>query len=215
MEQQEEKHFNYEYYDLYLYNLHTIINTYGYKYRWVDLSEERFFNHSGHSFTNFSIHDKFLQQYKEDKSQLGKAILRDGTYTPFFYFKNPNNYNMIVLGKHRLYSLLMCQLKEPLPRKFLFVEYPHDPLDNEAVHKAKIEPTLPLYFFDKGVEVPELRYPDCEHRINIVLLCTGDSLSDFFFQEKTQPSPFINSPEAFEEFLKKPFAPNLNPRKGE
>lgn len=208
----QKRRFKYDYYNLYLYNLHTIINTYHYKYRWIDLSQERFFNHSGHSFTNFAIHDKFLQQYEKDKSQLGKAILRDGTYTPFFYFKNAGNYNMIMLGKHRLYSLLKCQMEEPLPRKFLFVEYAHDPLDNQAVHEAKIEPSLPLYFFDRGVEKPELRYPDCEHRINIVLLCTGDFLSDFFFEEKTQPSPFINSPEAFEEFLRNPFEPHPEPR---
>ena len=209
---ESEKKFKYDLYNIYLYNLHTLINSYHYKYRWVDLSKERFFNHSGHSFTNFNIHDKFLQQYKEDKKQLGKAILRDGTYTPFFYFKNKDNYNMIMLGKHRLYSLLMCQLDKPLPRKFLFVEYPHDPLDGKTVHEQKITPTLPLYFFDHGIKEPEPRYPDCEDKINIVFLCTGDYLSDFFYTEKTQPSPWLNSPEAFEEFLQKPFEPNLNPR---
>lgn len=197
----KEKDEEYDYYRLYLYNLWVLIKKYQYKYCWKDISAERFFNHSGKSFTNFQTPDKFLQLYQNDKEGLGQAILKDGTYTPFFYFKDFNDLNMVMLGKHRLFSLLTCCQREKIARKFLFVEYPIDPLNLKEAKEKKVEESFPLYYFSLDEVNPKLIYPQNIHEINQVFLRTGDFLSDYFYTKKICPALCINSPEAFEDFL--------------
>lgn len=197
-------HFDYDYYNLYLYNIHTLINEYGYKYYWFDITKEKFLNGTGQPEDKFSnTHDKFLLKYQNEKKELGKSILKDGTYTPFFFFKNEKGEKVLMLGKHRLYALQLCAQDMQIDREFLFIEFPHNPLDNNIIHIESIKPTLPLYLFDipNNIIEPELIYPTKEWDINFTCLCTGDFLSDYFYTEKIVPSNIINSKQKFENFL--------------
>lgn len=198
------------YYNCFLYNIHSLVNNFNFTPHWVDLNEETFFNHSGHSHTDFNTSDKFLQQYSKEKMGLGQDIIKNGTYAPFFFYNDEKTgKKLLYLGKHRLYSLLLCRKIQPLPRKFLFLECPVDPLSKEGLddsisvsRQAGI-----LYSWETTKEIPEICRESNLKEVNKIVLFTGDTLSNWLFDNKVKPSEIINNEEVFNQFIAQ--EPNL------
>lgn len=197
----------YNYYHYFLFNIKSLVNNFGYIPHWIDLNEEKFMNHSGHSHTDFNTKDKFLQQYSKEKMGLGKDIIKNGTYAPFFFYNDiKNNKKKLYLGKHRLYSLLLCKKEQVLPRDFLFLESPIDPLlyyENELnrneIRQGKI------YEWQNTNSAPILKTEMSLKDVAFTVLVTGDTLSNWLFENNIKPSNIINNKEEFERFIKEPF----------
>ena len=60
--------------------------------------------------------------------------------------------------------------------------------------------TQPLYFFDLKGEL-KLEIPNTEHRVDFILLCTGDSLSRLIYGKDITPFKGFNDEVEFEKFL--------------
>lgn len=192
------------YYEMYKQNLKKIINIYGYKYYWLDISNEKFYNNTQNSFNDFVFNgDKFLLQYQDEKIKLGQDILQNGTYTPMFFITEDNK-KKISLGKHRLYSLLLCNKQNKIEKPFLFIEYPINPNKEWECENTLLEMEDTLYFFDKDLKPYKMK-PKTIADINKVLLFTGDSLSSWFFDNKIIPDKIFNDRQAFEAFLKEDY----------
>lgn len=187
-------------YQAYISNLKTIINKYPYKYHWFFIDEYKFFNVTSWKANDFNFPDKFLTKYKNEKIKLGQDILEKGTYSPFFYWEDGQGKKHLLLGKHRLYSLLLCNQQEKIKRKFLFIEYPGDPYDI-SMHEPFSEPCdAKLYYFDDNQNLYQTQ-PKSIYEINDILLLTGDGLSSYFFDNNIQPDERINNEQLFQEFL--------------
>lgn len=201
----------YEYYDLYLYNIHTLINTYGYTYEWLDVGEEDFYNPTGLPYDEPDPDNDFLVEFANDKTGLAKDILEKGTFFPFFYYEKDGK-KMITQGKHRIYSLKCLAQEQPLPRKFLFIKHPHNYTEEEHLIERK---NKPLYFFERGIEQIKELWVEKEMDVVLVLDSTGDYIPEILHAEGITPSFFLNSEQAFFDFISHDFAPNLTPRYGE
>lgn len=195
------------YYHYFLFNIKSLVNNYGYIPHWIDLNTDIFINHSGHSHTNFETADKFLQQYSKEKMGLGKDIIQNGTFAPFFfYYDKEKDKKMLYLGKHRLYSLLLCRKEQVLPRQFLFLESPVDPLtyhENE-IDRRKIR-RGELYLWYSVENKPILKTEMSLDDVNFTMVITGDTLSNWLFKNKIIPSSIINNEQEFNKFIAEPF----------
>ena len=69
-----------------------------------------------------------MNKYNKEKSDLAKDLIDNGCFFPFFSSadKTRDNKIDIVLGKHRVYSLLLYYTLYPEKdkKKFLIIEFP-------------------------------------------------------------------------------------------
>ncbi len=192
----------YNKYHLQLYNIHTIINHYGFKYRWLDVSKEKFLNYTHVSYKYLLPQDKYLQDVKEDRSKMGEDILQRGMFFPFFYCIKDNQ-NYLFMGKHRLHSLLLYHKQCKFNKKFLFIEYYSDPWEKKE-NSDEIPDDFPKLFTWRDGKFYKVR-PKTYCDLNWMLVDNGDSLSNWLYDNNIQPSPIVNDEKLFEEFINKPF----------
>lgn len=85
--------------------------------------------------------DPFLDEYSEDKTELGKSILEKGTYFPCQVFLNYDYETYIVReGNHRIASLKLCQLQGLVPDDFKIccIVLPRDFFTTKVMNNYKI-----------------------------------------------------------------------------
>ena len=185
-----------------LYNIHTIINHYGFKYHWKDVTKEKFFNYTFVPIEVTPSIDKYLAEIHDDRLVLGENILQRGMFCPFFFFRQ-NNQNLLFMGKHRLQGLLKYHKQCKFDKKFLFIEYYSDPWGKKENAK-KIPENYPKLYYWEDEKIYKAR-PKTYADLNWMLVNNGDKLSQWLYDWNIQPSPIINDEKLFEEFINKPF----------
>lgn len=192
----------YNKYYLTLYNIHTLINYYGFQYRWLDISKESFYNYTKASYKHTPMGNLYLNEIQDDKIKMGEDILQRGMYCPFFYYIK-NNQNLLFLGKHRLHALLTYYKTNKFNKKFLFLEYYTDPREAKK-DSIEIPNDFPcLYTWEK--ETYFKFKPKTYYDLNILIMANGDDLSNWLYENHIQPSSIINDEKLFEDFINKPF----------
>ena len=113
------EYYNFNYYKAYIYNIHTLINKYSLHYEWLDLNNKFYLGVSNQQYYEYlnSFHNPWLNKYQKNQKNLGADILENGMFTPFFYTVREGK-KYIVVGKHRLYSLYVQHLYNPINKKF-------------------------------------------------------------------------------------------------
>lgn len=191
------EYFNFNYYKAYIYNIHTFITKYKLHYEWLDLNNEFYLGVSNQQYYEFlnSFHNPWLDKYGKNQRGLGQDILKNGMFTPFFYTIRDNK-KYIVVGKHRLYSLYVQNLYEPINKKFLFIELP-----NEHSFFKNISDKV-IYYSDKDHFNPIMYCPKNKKEIISIILETGDGLTYYnAFNKPKQFKPF-NNEEKFNKWIK-------------
>lgn len=192
------------YYHLFLCNIYTLVNFYGFEPYWFDLGSKKFLNGTRIDFKNFDTEDKFLLKHKEKKSSMGADILERGTFCPFFFFEEEGK-NKLYLGKHRLYSLMLHKKESNINfgREFLFLKSPINPIGLELKETIQVPPlpsSFKFYDFDCKGKDYEVK-PDSLQEVYRIVLFTGEVLSNWLFENNIQPSFIINNKVAFEKFI--------------
>lgn len=114
------------YYKIFFENFYTFYHTHHCTYEFLKITDYKFFNVSGKSYFSGVKNNLFLADYDVNKIALGKNILSKGLYFPFYLLKDTEeNEKNILLGKHRIYSLL-CLPNKIIDKKFLFITIPFD-----------------------------------------------------------------------------------------
>lgn len=184
-------------YSAYKYNIHTLINKYNFEYYWFYIDEFEFKNGAPninpYDFTQ--LNDPYLLKYANNKIELAKDILKNGTFTPFVYWEQ-NNFKILILGKHRLHSLLQYNKKEKIKRKFLFIKLPYPPY--VRIWENYTEPILWFHFkSQKPVETTLTNY----FQLAKLLVITGDTLSRKIYGQNILPDKIFNDEILFKEWL--------------
>lgn len=131
-----------------------LLHPQGFPYIWLKLEDIEFYKEFGMEW-NLS-NDPFANKYNENKIDLAKSILKNGTYFPCLVFKENNKY-YIKEGKHRITALKMAQQQNLVPSnfslfciivpKFLIYYQPYS-FDYYLIKSP------PLYV----INIPEIRY---------------------------------------------------------
>lgn len=187
-------------YNVYFLNdIKKLIKNYNCSYKFLSITDYAFLNHSGLPYKSFT-YNEYLKESQNDKTLLAKDILKNGMFFPFFgYIKDGQFY--IILGKHRLYSLLLQYKKQPFNNKFLFIIFPSDFLRKSKKHEQK----QTMYKYD-GQILTELFIVEDKELVTVVDKF-GFFLSNEIFQfnkehkEQIKPSLILNDEELFKQFL--------------
>lgn len=183
-------------YKIYITNIYLLLKTYNFHYNWFDIDKEKFYSYYGNpqDFSN-DRSNKTLLKYKDNKIGLAKELLKNGMYFPFFYFTYQNK-KIILMGKHRLYSLIQLNKIQPIKQKFLFIELP-----------APWEVNFPLtnycdcqYFSSQHLESYNLKIKNYKD-ITDLLLATGDALGPIIKDLNVKPFKPFNNEYLFEEWI--------------
>lgn len=198
------------YENFYLFNIKQLCNI-GFYYDWRKIEdvlccEQKKIN-NGQNFEIYSQRDYFLNYYKKNKINLGKDIIKNGTFWPLFLC---NNY--LMEGFHRVYSLKLLKDITEFDKKFLCLNIPYD---------------LNIYLSNKNLlDLEDLENPINYYRIDLsgsvildktknsytifmeTLKFSGDFLNNRIFQINKEypnyikPNPVFNNEKLFEQFLK-------------
>lgn len=196
------------YYELYKNNLKKILTAYNFKYYWLDIASETFYNSIYRACDDFTHTDnQYLLKYQNYKVGLAEDILKNGMFTPIFYMVDDKGRKQIYLGKHRLYSLILYSQNKRINKKLLFIECPYSILGqyNYKIPDDVKQTNVLKLFGSTGQRDLEIKdfYPDTLADINDVLLYTGDALSPWLYDNNITPDKIFNDENAFEEFLNK------------
>lgn len=183
---------------MYIYNIYHFINSYSLEYHWLNLNEHIFYNGVKNlkpsNYDTFS-RDPWLKKYANKKIQLAEDIIRNGTFTPIFYYEINNN-KYILGGKHRIYSLKLYSILYPINRKFLFIKLPieHNELN-------PINPDQKLFYFNHDTECPIMKDVLTSANIWTIFVDTGDALSPWLHENKAKPFTPFNDEQLFEKWI--------------
>lgn len=125
-------------------------------------------------------------------------------YFPFIISKNTNNQDIIVLGKHRLYSLYLNLNK--INKKFLCIEVPREwliDISNEYKFLGESKKDLHIYAYVNHLILTKQKTNDI-HSIWTHFFRFSDYLgADMFaYKDEIKPHPIFNNEELFEKFIK-------------
>lgn len=184
-------------YNIYQYNIYILINKYKIKYSWINLQD--FLNYrDGQGWSqalNFSVlNNPWLQKYRKKQKQLGQDILQQGTFTPIFTIKS-NNFYYVMLGRHRVASLILNYLENPLKyqnHKILCIEISSFNFDVKFL-KYNL-----LLLNNKKVSIKNIQ------ELYSFLLRIGDGLTPYLWENKCKPFAPFNDEKLFEEWLNGP-----------
>ena len=199
--------YEYPLYEMYIFNIWHLINTYKLKYYWFNIEENKWYNGLKgalpHNFNGLN-QDPWLKKYSFNKFKLGQDIINNGTFTPFF-FQQINNYNFVRLGRHRLYSLILNNRITPIKKNFLFIEFPlfQDIQNNETLEEIKTW-NQKLYFFDPARQKPILKQPKNQSEFFYIMNQNGDILSHYFHRTKIKPFEGFNNEQIFNNWINNP-----------
>ena len=180
--------FDINYYNIYIYNLFYLIKIFNLKYTWININNEQFYEGVNLSYSyDFSL----LENSWKNKILLAEDILKNGMYTPIFYYQF-NNKKYIILGKHRIYSLILYNKIKPINKEFLFIELPHT--------EKKYLSNFLFFYWDNTYPLIKTKIFSSFQLINL-LIVTGDLLSKYLQLNKTIPSKIFNNKNNFEKWI--------------
>lgn len=198
------------YENFYLFNIKQLCNI-GFYYDWRKIEdvlccEQKKIN-NGQNFEIYSQRDYFLNYYKKNKINLGKDIIKNGTFWPLFLCDN-----YLMEGFHRVYSLKLLKDIIEFDKKFLCLNIPYD---------------LNIYLSNKNLlDLEDLENPINYYKVDLsgsvildktknsytifieTLKFSGDFLNNRIFQINKEypnyikPNPVFNNEKLFEQFLK-------------
>lgn len=159
--------------------------------------------------------NQFLRESLNDHKKLGRDVLSQGMYFPFFFWRKEEKFDykkIIRLGSHRLYSLTLipeeCQNKE-----FLALYFPMD--WSLGYRKAYMNYTtkedLPCYLFNQS-RFQLYEQPNSRDFYNIeYFIYFSEQIAPgmFYHKEYISPNLIWNDKKAFEKFINNPFPINL------
>lgn len=201
-------------YDLYLYNLHQMINKLNYKWEWARVSTYRFTNFGEYDVADFSrLPNPYLLEYQNEKIKLAKDILENGMYFPFYGGKLDNPINpelyFILQGKHRLYSLTRySEDVDFLWDEFLFITYPIDIQYFRMFMNRKENLPEPIQLYDIDWESGDIVLETFNLYTETLKVMDrlGGAMGNHFFELRKQgievkaPS-VLNNKDEFNEFI--------------
>lgn len=215
--------FIYNYY--YLQLVHEIVNKLNCPYKWMNLYEwKKFFpffvlNEKRIESSMKEDHDNaYLTRTLKDETYLGKDILKNGMYFPFFYQRKGDK-EIPLFGSHRIYSLLKC-LQENDDIKFLCIDltkfvtfYYHIEvtIDKAAfLQKINFPSYLPCFCVETLVENSNL-YKTTSNNQQICweyFRRFNDSIGTIIsnYSNFIKPNQIFNNINLWEQFIKEPFS---------
>lgn len=197
-----------QYYYYYMVSLYYLINEYGCKWKFLNINEKTFLNGTNLRFDAFE-RNKYLKEYENNKIGLAEDILTKGMYFPYFIYGLENeqpdeNTIRLALGKHRLYSKLLYQIKNEtlIEKKFLFIYVP-----NELSLLKNIYPKNPNYHFytlkEDSAIIRDHYFTESKKLMKFFDL-TGGFLSNLLLDSSIKTNPILNDPILFEKFINSP-----------
>lgn len=195
------------YYYHYLYFLHQFFQNGKWKYEFRNLLNYNFFQYgldvAKADFDNFK-YNPYITTNKKDHSALGKDILQNGMYFPFFCFKDKDlNKRSVLLGRHRLYSLL---LNESLikNKEFLFLELPYYSF-HDVYNSEDYIPSIKCITIENHQIVFKILNNQKDTMEAFVTL--SDTLPKLIYpyRDKIKPNSIFNNEKLFKEFIENPF----------
>ena len=203
------------YYKYYMINIYNLIHYYKCDWSFDKVPKDKneiYVQRTRNDHTNFAVNNKYLIKYKDEKIGLANELHKKGCYFPFFIIKKeqPDHPTNIVLGKHRIYSLLNYakQMPEEKQSSFLFIHLPNKDTDYEKVTenifwgytKEELKPVIAQQKHICGLDpMPLFLFFD---RI-------GGHLSSMIFDnDDIKPNPILNDEELFRQFIESPLDEN-------
>lgn len=198
------------YENFYLFNIKQLCNI-GFYYDWRKIEdvlccEQKKIN-NGRNFEIYSQRDYFLNYYKKNKINLGKDIIKNGTFWPLFLCDN-----YLMEGFHRVYSLKLLKDITEFDKKFLCLNIPYDLniyLSNKNLLDLEdLENPINYYKVDLSGSVILDKTKNSYTIFMETLKFSGDFLNNRIFQINKEypnyikPNPVFNNEKLFEQFLK-------------
>lgn len=198
------------YENFYLFNIKQLCNI-GFYYDWRKIEdvlccEQKKIN-NGQNFEIYSQRDYFLNYYKKNKINLGKDIIKNGTFWPLFLCDN-----YLMEGFHRVYSLKLLKDIIEFDKKFLCLNIPYDLniyLSNKNLLDLEdLENPINYYKVDLSGSVILDKTKNSYTIFMETLKFSGDFLNNRIFQINKEypnyikPNPVFNNEKLFEQFLK-------------
>jgi len=208
-----DKLYNY-YYMLILYKM---INEHGFSYEFKDVYEN-FYSSSDYRFNEYGcdLINPYLKKYRSKEIELGKDILKNGMYTPFFISNSEHPY--MFMGKHRLYSLKLCNKENRLDKKFIFVKSPYSTEKYVYWKKKMLDMNRINNFIDfisyKNMDEIYFDRKLSEFELILELDHLGAYISHniYFLSEELgeenciiKPNPILQDEKLFSDFINNPF----------
>ena len=196
------------YYYHFLKDIYFLYHTLNMQVEELNLLDHQFLNCSGKSYFESFSTDLFLNEYETDKTILGKNILANGMFFPFYLLKDDNEYKKLFLGKHRLYSLL-CLPNQIKNKKFLFLKFPYSSsyelMHNRVFLKNNGEITKLLKDKDGIFKIKKISVQEDSVALHHFLkLCDALPRALSLYQDEIPVNPIFNDIELFNDFIIKP-----------
>lgn len=175
----------------------------------LNLLDYQFLNCSGKSYFESFSTDLFLDEYETDKTVLGRNILTNGMFFPFYLLEeNDDEYKKLFLGKHRLYSLL-CLPNQIKDKKFLFLKFPYtssyDLMHNNVFLKTSGEVTKLMKDGDGNFRIKKIPVQeDSDALRHFLKLCDALPRALSLYQNEIPVNPIFNDIELFNDFINNP-----------
>lgn len=180
-------------YKYYIYNIYILLNYYNFEYYWFNINDYLFYEgvKENPSYIFSQYNNPWLDKYIKNPKGLGEEILKNGTFTPIF-FQEVNNKKYVIIGKHRLYSLLLNNQKKKINKKFLFIKLP-EKNKNININKEFI-------VVDNKQQI-KLIIPKTLEDIFNILIKSGDNLTNYLWENKSQPFLPFNNQTKFKQWI--------------
>lgn len=211
----------YQVYQLYYYYyakwIWQLIHYRGCSYEWLSINEHEFnrddvSQKSSTDWSESTTKNDYLQMYEHEQIELGRDIMKNGTYFPLIIGTDPNSDVIpVIFGKHRVYSLQLNP-EETKDKEFLFIRFPHGynffyDFTSDKTADYQKNPIICNYThpsFSYSVYEYEC---DKESLIFHEFLDISDDLPGRIFKYRNliNPNPIFNNKEAWEEFINNPF----------
>lgn len=199
------------YYKYYLINIYNLIHTYQCNWYFEEIPKEhcKYVNNTHLKHDHFQSANSFLNKYREEKMLLGEDLIKNGSFFPFFSHKNQRENTIdIILGKHRVYSLMLYYNfhSEEIKKQFLIIELPEK---TSNIYHSKINKDV-FYAFREDLN-PILVPQQLHSRFHLLVHlfdAIGGKLSNLLFNSNLSPSEILNNENLFTQFINEPLDEN-------
>lgn len=189
------------YHCYFLENIRKLIIDFNCQYKFLTIKDYKWINISGLPYKQFPFFNDYLRDSLQEKTRLADDILAKGMLFPFFGYIKDNQF-YVMLGKHRLYSLLTKYNQKPFDKKFLFIIFPED-----FLHTSQLLAEGKKMYKYEG-DLLTLKKVEKNQELVTIIDKFGFFLSNEIFQfnkehtEQIEPSLILNDEKLFEQFLK-------------
>lgn len=189
------------YHHYFLENIRKLITDFNCQYQFLTINDYKWINISGLPYKQFPFFNDYLRDSLQEKTKLADDILTKGMLFPFFGCIKDNQFQ-VILGKHRLYSLLTKYNQEPFDKKFLFIIFPED-----FLHTSQLLAIGKKMYKYEGEQLTLKKIKKNQELVTIIDKF-GFFLSNEIFQfnkkneEQIEPSSILNDENLFKQFIK-------------